>query len=224
MPCPVAKELEPVHPRRIYYFLSTRPRQPFPLAASSSCNEQSLRMRVSPSLSSDLDLSDLADTCSRRQLSPSPEVDLSSPELDDMDYEADTRSISTSSAGSLADLQRERRSRGASPPLEKDEKEFTQTANGLQRKKMGPQPVLPETLDPASCLEESLFCDARSGSYSVALNATAASPAIRPTAAGGVAKKDVEGENWLKPCRLLDWDEMPENMELEELDCLFDSC
>jgi len=222
-PCPVAKELEHVHPRRIYYFLTTCPRQPLPLAPSS-CNDQSLRMRVSPSISGDIDLSAFVDDISRRQLSPSPEVDLSSPELDDMDCEVDSPSTSMSPVRSTPDFQQERRSRGGSPPLEKDEKEFTQTANGLQRKKIGPYLSPAETLDPGSGLDESLFCDTGAVSYSMASSAMVVSPAIKPTPAGGVVRKDVEGEGLFRPYGLLDWDEMPENMELEELDCLFESC
>jgi hypothetical protein len=181
-------------------------------------------MRVSPSISSDIDLSEFAEIGSRRQLSQSPEVDLSSPELDGMECDVTTPSTSVSPVRRAPVFQRERRSRGGSPALEKDEREFTQTANGLQRKKIGPHIFPPETLDPGPGLDESLFCDTGAVSYSLALATMVVSPAMRPTPATGVVKKDVEWESWFKPCGLLDWDEMPENMELEELDCLFEAC
>lgn len=73
-------------------------------------------------------------------MSPSPEVDLSTPELDHYEspmsaneYFAHARSLShysthDSSTTSLAQSQ-------ASPPLEGDEREFTQTATSLQQRR-----------------------------------------------------------------------------------------
>ncbi|KFX90075.1 hypothetical protein O988_08353 [Pseudogymnoascus sp. VKM F-3808] len=142
-PCPLAKELETVHPRRTYFYLTTYRHQPIPSpsqAASASFPQRSI---ISPSLSSTESRSDEADAERRRQLSPSPEVDLSSPELDDVGSDSNGsvapptpsgsfsgRLTSTSNAGVG------RNHRAASPPLEKDEKEFTQTARGMQRRQL----------------------------------------------------------------------------------------
>ncbi|OBT69464.1 hypothetical protein VE03_01184 [Pseudogymnoascus sp. 23342-1-I1] len=148
-PCPLAKELETVHPRRTYFYLTTYRHQPIPSpsagAAASSATAFPQRSIISPSLSSTESRSDEADAERRRQLSPSPEVDLSSPELDDVGSSDSNGSVapptpsgsfsgrltSADAAGGLA-----RNHRAASPPLEKDEKEFTQTARGMQRRQL----------------------------------------------------------------------------------------
>ncbi|KFY44351.1 hypothetical protein V494_01514 [Pseudogymnoascus sp. VKM F-4513 (FW-928)] len=146
-PCPLAKELETVHPRRTYFYLTTYRHQPIPSpsqAASASAFPQ--RSIISPSLSSTESRSDEADAERRRQLSPSPEVDLSSPELDDVGSSDSNGSVAppTPSGSFSGRLTRgndaggglARNHRAASPPLEKDEKEFTQTARGMQRRQL----------------------------------------------------------------------------------------
>lgn len=135
-PCPLAKELETVHPRRTYFYLTTYPHQPIPDTTATSNFPQ--RSIISPSLSSAPSRSDSAEL-RRRELSPSPEVDLSPPEELDDDLSDDslvvpltpTGSFSKRMLGSPKDLLA-RNSRATSPPLEKDEKEFTQTARGMQ--------------------------------------------------------------------------------------------
>ncbi|KAF2453343.1 hypothetical protein BDY21DRAFT_402422 [Lineolata rhizophorae] len=92
-PCPVTKQLVGSHPKRIFFFLATCPRQPFPDLHDEMRAPNAARI-ISPSLSStgdsDAGSEDRSDTSSavddmlrrRRELSASPEVDLSSPELD----------------------------------------------------------------------------------------------------------------------------------------------
>ncbi|KFY29510.1 hypothetical protein V493_02329 [Pseudogymnoascus sp. VKM F-4281 (FW-2241)] len=146
-PCPLAKELETVHPRRTYFYLTTYRHQPIPSPSQAvSASSFPQRSIISPSLSSTESRSDDADAERRRQLSPSPEVDLSSPELDDVGSSDSNGSVApptpsgsfsgrlTSDDGGGGGLARNHRA--ASPPLEKDEKEFTQTARGMQRRQL----------------------------------------------------------------------------------------
>jgi hypothetical protein len=136
-PCPLAKDLSPVHPRRLYFFLTTIPRQPIPETVEPLPKAGRI---ISPSLSSasaaDEEEADRYNR-SRQALSPSPEVDLSSPELeDDGAREPPTPGAPFSGRNSVA---RERSAsasnpqsrRGGSPQLEHEERDFKQTANAL---------------------------------------------------------------------------------------------
>ena len=147
-PCPLAKALSTSHPRRLYFHLTTMPRQPIPDNADRVLLDQRV---ISPSLSSasapDEDVDDEQYMRERHALSPSPEVDLSTPELDE-DNEDDTcapelptpgapfsgRSSSArerSASVSAATFAHAGPRRGASPPLEREERDFTQTANAV---------------------------------------------------------------------------------------------
>ncbi|KAK7529721.1 hypothetical protein IWX49DRAFT_268514 [Phyllosticta citricarpa] len=134
-PCPVGKELVGTHPKRIYFFLNTCPHQPIPEPNETSAAAAAQARIISPSLSSAADESeeDERDRRARVAMSPSPEVDLSSPELDD-----DSDTTTFSSHGSLvrdattSNIAHNRRA--ASPPLERDEREFTATASSLQKR------------------------------------------------------------------------------------------
>ena len=184
-----------------------------------SFEEEAIEEEDESDISLDADLE--AELAARRALSPSPEIDLSSPEFDDVDDDLDCPSL-LSSRTSLS-LDRERRARGTSPPLERDEREFTQTANGLQKRKIGPdtdEPVIPAALgalDEGSKFD-SLFYDFR-GNLPVAMMV---SPPMKASPYVGGLKKDGD-DSWVKIGRLLDWDTTPETMELEELDCLLDT-
>ncbi|KAJ0340601.1 hypothetical protein COL922a_003195 [Colletotrichum nupharicola] len=162
----------------------------------------------------------------RRELSPSPEVDLSSPEFDDAD---DDFAMPSTPVGSLPTSLRYARShRSASPPLEKDEREFTQTADVLQKRKLARELSI-ATADHSTAntyegsREDTMFEERQS----VAANGNVVpvhfltSPAIKATMP---PKKDTDGDSWLKLGALLEWDHSPENIELDELDCLLDSC
>lgn len=166
-PCPLAKELETVHPRRTYYFLTTTQHQPLPDTGASPLLAMPRRtINISPSLSTassesvDNDANDR-----RRELSPSPEVDLSP----DFDYGADDDTqhmfLPGSPMSSFASIRHHPHARysavgssrpfsrgnhGSAPSLEGDEREFTQTANGLQQKRKLTGDLLAPTSTPAT--------------------------------------------------------------------------
>ncbi|KZL87770.1 mucin [Colletotrichum incanum] len=224
-PCPLGKELETVHPRRTYFYLTTCPRQPFP---DSSTYVQ--RAVISPSLSSVASESENGDDVGlrRRELSPSPEVDLSSPEFDgDDDF-----TVPTTPVGSLPNILRYCRShRSASPPLEKDEREFTQTADVLQKRKLARElsstgNVEQSTNTYESARDDGMFDEKHGATVNngpVHTHQFITSPAIKATVPPS-ARKETEGDSWFKLGNLLEWDHSPENIELDELDCLLDSC
>lgn len=165
-PCPLNKELIPVHPRKVFYYLTTSPRQetpihpsdlllPSPLINSLGSRGKGGQRVISPSLSNasiDED-AESAEDRKRAALSPSPEVDLSVPELDsdaqaDDDYHIPLTPAGASFSGrsSLArdgtngssseGINLVHNHRAASPPLEGDEKEFTQTASNMRMRGM----------------------------------------------------------------------------------------
>ncbi|KAF1983720.1 hypothetical protein K402DRAFT_338103 [Aulographum hederae CBS 113979] len=148
-PCPVGKELVGTHPKRIYFFLTNQPRQPIPDPADIPSNTHRI---ISPSLSSAADDEDQdMDSRSRTQLSPSPEIDLFSPELED-DNIPEAPGTPFSGRGSLtrdgthppttSNMSHNRRA--VSPPLEHDEREFTQTASFLQQRSTTHVEAIPE--------------------------------------------------------------------------------
>ncbi len=154
-PCPLAKTLIPTHPRRIYFYLTNQPHQPLPAFSSESPLPSSRRALISPSLSSDDD----HETRKREALSPSPEVDLSAAQLqadddggrdedegEDVFFDAAPIVGPPTPAGSFggrSSLGRDgshseaeaMSQRAVSPPLERDEREFTRTASAMQSKR-----------------------------------------------------------------------------------------
>lgn len=140
-PCPVGRELVGTHPKRIYFFLTTTPHQPIPEPNEASASANIPSRIISPSLSSAADDSEEEerDRRARCAMSPSPEVDLSSPELDD---ESDTTTFSGRSS-LMRDIaptnNMAHNRRAASPPLERDEREFTATASSLQQRNRSQQ-------------------------------------------------------------------------------------
>ena len=134
-----------------------------------------------------------------------------------------------------------RHHRAASPPLEKDEKEFTQTADGLQKRKLSggllsasaamEQVANSSDLDFGSRDDGSLFGDrsllglsslgSSQAPSGLSVTAFATSPAIKPSASFTFAfagKKDGDNDIWAKADNMLWWDRSPENIALEELD------
>lgn len=227
-PCPMAKELETVHPRRTYFYLTTCPHGPLPEPTMAALAAAHARTLVTPSATS---ASEDADDERRRELSPSPEVDLSSPEFDDVD---DDMPMPATPVGSFSGRQIPtlalpvQTQRGASPPLEKDEKEFTQTADGLQKRKLSGEllPAKSELVVQSTELDDhtkddSLFGEPKTGNASSHPPPMAfmASPAMRP-AFSVSTKKEGEMDGWAKLDSLLEWDRSPETIELDELDCL----
>jgi hypothetical protein len=122
-----------------------------------------------------------------------------------------------------------RHGRATSPPLEKDEKEFTQTADGLQRRKLnGDLLSLSSAPPPPPPVEQTVSMDLErdEGSLfggSVSTMTLVSSPAIRPYSLSlHFGKRDAEAEGWAKLEGMLEWDRSPESIELEELDGLLD--
>lgn len=220
----MAKELETVHPRRTYFYLTTYRHQPIPDPSTAQFPQRAI---ISPSLSSIASRSDEADAERRRELSPSPEVDLSSPEFDGDD--AMTPPTPTGSfSGRLEPVIRN--NRASSPPLEKDEKEFTQTARGMQKRKltreiqMSGVPSDMEDHPMRSPDAEALFGDgkhlnpAHTGVF-------ASSPAMKPSFSISGLKRGFEDSSsmWVRIEGVMEWDmRSPENVELDELDGMFD--
>jgi hypothetical protein len=202
------------------------------------------RSIISPSISSAASRSDEADAERRRELSPSPEVDLSTPEFDDV--EDDGMIVPPAPNGSFsARIQRQDsmsgsvlacNHRSASPPLEKDEKEFTQTARGMQRRKFSQDDdseMKESVIQPSSALLEveytvsrqmeldgELFGD-HSRSHSAIHSAFASSPALKPLMISTAINK--KGFEDLTDSWEMEWDtRSPEKIELDELDGLLD--
>ncbi|KIW65982.1 hypothetical protein PV04_08195 [Phialophora macrospora] len=139
-PCPLAKELIPVHPRKVFFFLTTQPRMPLPASSDDILPPPLLSIKdITPSVSDhsqgddELDL----DRHDRARLSPSPEVELYSPDLDHDDpMELPTPGEHFSARSSLnpdgtPDVRR-KSNRAPSPPLEDDERGFTETATAVR--------------------------------------------------------------------------------------------
>jgi len=228
-PCPIAKELETVHPRRTYFYLTTYPHQPIPDPANVPFP---LRTIISPSLSSAASSaasrSDEAEAERRRELSPSPEVDLSAP-----DFEDDDMVTPPTPTGSFSGrVEPARNHRATSPPLEKDEKEFTQTARGMQKRKLsrdeldGQMNGVPSELTDHSTRtvdSDALFGEGKN----LTVTTTAmfvSSPAMKPSLSLNL-KRGFEESNdlWFRVEGAIEWDmRSPENVELDELDNLFD--
>lgn len=218
-PCPLAKELETVHPRRTYFFLTTQPRQELP--DPSIVQPLIPAAIVTPSVSlTDDSGSDVEGR--RRELSPSPEVDLSPQEFEDS---FDDVFLPGSHAGSFFSrrVRMARDFRHDSPPLEKDEREFTQTADvALKRKLSDTTPVFVDPLNAERVIlaeygfrDDMWFGDNRLPSSTAFL----ASPAIKPSV-GPLGRKDEDVDNWL---RLFGGEQGAESIEIEELDGLLDA-
>lgn len=186
-PCPLEKELIPVHPRKVYYFLTTKPRQEIPTDSSDILGPSLItalhsggkggKRIISPSLSNASVDEDMEGAEDRRRaaLSPSPEVDLSTHELDvvlpgaEDDFATPPTpagsfsarsSITRDGSNGSEDMSLAHNHRAASPPLEGDEKEFTQTASNMRMRGMSldDQSVRPsmEVVNTARSAEEGM--------------------------------------------------------------------
>jgi hypothetical protein len=149
-PCPLAKELIPIHPRKVFFYLTTSQHQPLPENSDDILSPTIAEKRVfSPSISNaSIDQEDEDARRERERMSPIPEIDLSTPELDDIEEDGPggpptpagsfSGRSSMSREGTLA-AQTERlthQHRAVSPPLEGDEREFTQTASSVRDRGM----------------------------------------------------------------------------------------
>ncbi|KIW84117.1 hypothetical protein Z517_03364 [Fonsecaea pedrosoi CBS 271.37] len=140
-PCPLAKELIPVHPRKVFFFLTTQPRMPLPDSSDDILPPPVISVKnLTPSVSEHSQVDDL-DQRDRARLSPSPEVELYSPDLDHHDpMQPPTPGDHFSARSSLnpdgtPDVRR-RTNRAPSPPLEEDERGFTETATAVRARGM----------------------------------------------------------------------------------------
>ncbi|KAI9699917.1 MAG: hypothetical protein M1820_006979 [Bogoriella megaspora] len=152
-PCPMGRELVGTHPKRTYFFLTNTPHQPIPEPSATNALPANTQARIiSPSLSSgsnnnvskDESMSDdAASDSSRREraaLSPSPEVDFSCPELDGDDATPPLTPGGTFSGRNSVSSQSHRSSGAGNtahkpPPLEREEREFTETAAEVRRRR-----------------------------------------------------------------------------------------
>ncbi|PFH55843.1 hypothetical protein XA68_17520 [Ophiocordyceps unilateralis] len=219
-PCPIAKELEALHPRRTYFFLTNLPRQPLP---DPSIAQPVHPVVVTPSVSLTDDSGSDDVEARRRDLSPSPEVDLSSPEFDDAD---DDFVMPMTPIGSYKPryLRLSRDMRHDSPPLEKDEREFTQTADVLQKRKLSEQLPMSDPIDRSVGAEYGYRDDIWFGeNRSFAPAAFLTSPTMRPSILS-TSRKDDEADPWMKLNKAFEWDQGAESIEIDELDCLLEGC
>lgn len=254
-PCPLAKDLSPVHPRRLYFYLTTTPHQPIPDTAEPIPKAHRI---ISPSLSSASEVNE-EERYSRARQSLSPEVDLSSPELDE-DTGVDPR---TPGASFSVRNSRERTSylasrRAASPPLETEERDFKQTASALYEEAlkrrnsqqsskdvdMDSKDASPGAEDPNHAtmvmeMEESEESLARKNSeaalrlFGTSVTSTQpmefSSPMIHPQHVRHDEKMtlDLSGKDLhiTLPEASLAWDTLqsPENIDLDELEDMFDA-
>ena len=185
------------------------------------------RAIISPSLSSAASRSDEADAERRRELSPSPEVDLSTPDFDDEEMV-----IPPTPTGSFSGriIEPARNTRASSPPLEKDEKEFTQTARGMQKRKLSGDDVemsgVPSDIEghPTKAMDsEALFGEGRN----LSVNTTAvfiSSPTMKPSLMSNTLKRpSEENDLWARVEGAMEWDmRSPESVELAELEGMLD--
>lgn len=154
-------------------------------------------------------------------------MDLSPTAFDDLSDDTPSPATPIGSLPRLPPISRCQRS--ASPPLEKDEREFTQTADGLHKRKLtaellgsgyGEQLLMDDTLR-----DETVFDDKQPPTPGAGFSITfTASPAVRASFPLPCFKRDTEVDHWPKIGKLLEWDPNPEDIELDELDCLLEAC
>ena len=163
-PCPLAKELIPVHPRKVFFFLTGRPRRPLPENSDDIIPPTlNLLKQLTPSVSDPSVIEDEEDMAipSRARLSLSPEVDLYSPDIaQGMSFTPPTPGESFSGRNSLnPDGTIDRPllpKRVQSPPLEADERGFTETATAVRARGMSlHQPNVQIEVQPSIEIEDS---------------------------------------------------------------------
>lgn len=178
-PCPMAKELVLIHPRKVYYYLTTFPRQPIPEPSDDLLLGVDGK-QITPSVSS-MDQDD--EEFIARDRSPSPEVDLSSPDFEEEDHATLNapagRGHSTDQFPNPASHTRLMHShRAASPPLEGDEKEFTQTASAVRERASEEKAHRDQSVRAQSILSESLSAMDEDTQSDSTVNGGSISPSI----------------------------------------------
>lgn len=235
-PCPIAKELVPVHPRKVFYFLTSQPRGELPQNSDDILPPILADLkRLTPSISDpSVDEDAEIEHFERSRMSPSPEVDLFSPELGDDLPVPPTPGSSFPGTESipLEPTQEVRRGlqRAPSPSLEADEKGFTETASAVRAIRIAqasqPQSPVDETMSfeepekkPQTDNEARLELFGRThGGLTVEQKATlASSPMIQPKPSAHNAVDDVDigmsDSAWVI--------KSPEMVDIDELDEMF---
>jgi hypothetical protein len=146
----LAKELIPVHPRKVFFYLTTQSRMELPENSDDIIPPTLAEMkRLTPSISDPSVTEDEMDTEVRGR-SPSPEVELFSPDLEDDNGipTPPTPGEAFSGRNSLnpdgtPDI-RSRGNRAPSPALEADERGFTETATAVRARGMSLQSAAPQ--------------------------------------------------------------------------------
>jgi hypothetical protein len=255
-PCPLAKELIPVHPRKVFFYLTTTPHQKLPESSDDIIAPiTSNAKRLTPSVSPSIDQDDIdQETRERLRMSPSPEVDLSSPDLDDQPMSPPTPGESFSGRssltrdGSIAE-HRTTQNRAPSPPLEADEKGFTETATAVRARGMslneptihtsievtlaqgnnGQMDVSEETAEMTHRRDQELgyelFGHAHGAPTVPNHTALLSSPTIAAKDDHAISVKKVTAlvtDFGLQDVEMTNWElRSPENVELDELDGMF---
>lgn len=151
-PCPIAKELVPVHPRKVFFFLTSRPRGELP-ANSDDIIAPAISdiKRLTPSITDpSVEDEEALERHERMQFSPSPEVELFSPELSSSKPIPAIPTIPVTPGSSYSGRslheepieppRRQRPSnRAPSPTLEADERGFTETASAVRASRLSQQ-------------------------------------------------------------------------------------
>ena len=144
-PCPIAKELIPVHPRKVFFFLTTQPRGELPSNSDDIITPVIADLkRLTPSISDpSVEDEESMDRHDRMRFSPSPEVELFSPGFDHSSPVPGSPESTFSTHQSLPvetqhpQQQRQRPfNRAPSPGLEADERGFTETASAVRASRL----------------------------------------------------------------------------------------
>lgn len=138
-PCPIAKELIPVHPRKVFFFLTTQPRGELPNNSDDIIAPVIADIkRLTPSISDpSVEDEESLDRHERMKFSPSPEVELFTPEFEHGTPIPGTPNSSFSTHASLETNQPpQTRHVHPSPGLEADERGFTETASAVRASRL----------------------------------------------------------------------------------------
>lgn len=215
-PCPVGK-LIAGNPRRTYYYINTTRKECPQVDMSTRYHAKSCRPASPPDSDEESHLE------TRRAMSPSPEVDLGISSLDDAaddNLQSDTRTSSIPSSVFVANTHQ----MGVAL-LERDEREFTQTADGLQKRKLSttsPHEISrmgdhDDWTNQDVCWGPSKFSHA----YNVTVQVQSSPGPLTKSDFLRYPKRDHHSHNWTRMDRVTEWDQSPENIELDELDVLF---
>lgn len=121
-------------------------------------------------------------------------------------------------------LKLSRDTRHDSPPLEKDEREFTQTADVLQKRKLSDELHVPDPMDRTLTADDGFRDDIWFGEPRLAPSASfLTSPPMKPSVVPALRKED-DADAWFKINKMFEWDQSAESIEIDELDCLLDEC